>query len=278
MAALIERINSAPRCLWLEYNAYAGALLAGGDVPWLDVDAAIGWMRKAQSLLKSDVIALPLSAVVAQWLGAHTQLQKAMAAKRRTVFPLKTLLAEMPLRAHLVELARAVRSSFPKLPLVMVLPSPRLWVTQAFAQALPADTAEIDADAVDGAAAYVADFLREFAECGIDALLLQESAGSEPASVEDLQLYQPVFNLAAHYRWDLGLRLPQALHPAAVGAGPNFIVSPKTLAGQSVGLLVPAQFWDGETAPECPEGGFRFAEIPADARPESVLERLSALR
>jgi len=278
MPALSERIAADPRCLWLEYSAYAGALLANGNVPWLEVDAAIGWMRKAQSLLKSDVIAVPLSEVVAQWLIAHPQLKTAMAAKRRTVFPLKTLLADPALRTRLVELSRALRSSFPKLPLILILPSPRLWLEQAWTQALPAEPVEIDADAVDSAAAYVADFLREFAEAGIDALLLDESAESEPASAEALGLYQPVFNVAAHYRWDAGLRLPQALHGIAEGRGPGFVVSPRIFPGMALGLMVPRQFWDGEAPPDCPAGGFRFAEIPADAKPESVLDRLSALR
>ncbi len=281
MPALSERIAANPRSLWLEYTAYAGALLANGSVPWLEVDAAVGWMRKAQSLLKSDVIALPLAAVQTQWLDAHPELKTAMAAKRRAVFPLKTLLADSALRARLAELVRALRSSFPNLPLIMTLPSPRLWLGQAWALA-HAEPAEIDADAVDGAAAYIADFLREFAECGIDAVLLEESAGSEPASAEDLQLYQAVFNLAAHYRWDLGLRLPQAPRFVASAQGPRFLVTPGisgwAAAGPILGLVVPASFWSGEAAPECPEGGFRFAEIPADARPESVLERLSALR
>ena len=278
MPLLTERLAAEGRCLWLDYNAYAGALLASGSVPWLDVDALVGWMRKAQSLLKSDVVAVPVAMVVEQWLGAHPDLKTAMAAKRRVVFPLKTLLADAALRTHLVALSKALRSSFPKPPLLLSLPSPRLWVALASAQALPGETVEIDADAVDGAAAYIADFLREFAECGIDGILLQESVESEPASAEDLQLYQAVFNVAAHYRWDAGLSLPAAAHDAALGAGPAFVVSPRSAAAGATGLVVKADFWTGAAPSECPAGGFRYAEIPPDAKPESVLDRLAALR
>ena len=278
MPLLTERVAAEEPCLWLDYDAYAGALLANGSVPWLDLDALIGWMRKAQSLLKSDVVAVPVATVVKQWLAAHPELKTAMAAKRRVVFPLKTLLADAALRIHLVMLSKALRSSFPKLPLLLSLPSPRLWIAQASAQALPGETIEIDADAVDGAAAYIADFLREFAGCGIDGILLQESAESEPASAEDLQLYQAVFNVAAHYRWDAGLRLPVAAHEAAVGPGPAFVVSPRSAVAGAAGQVLKAEFWAGEAPPECPAGGFRYAEIPVDAKPESVLDRLATLR
>lgn len=278
MAGLTERLTINGNGLWLDYTAYAGRLLANRAVPWLDVDAASGWMRKAQSLLKSDVVALPAGEVVDAWLEAHTGLRGAMGAKRRAVFPLKTLLADEALRAHLVQLARVLRAGFDKLPLVLVLPSPRLWVARAYAQALPAEVAEVDADAVDAAAAYIADFLRAFADCGLDGLLLEESKESEPATSEDQQLYQPVFNVAAHYRWDVGLRLVADGSGTAAKDGLSFLLAPQAHEGLATGIRVPAAFWSGEPAPQAEPGDFRFAEIPVEAQPEGVLERLAVLR
>ncbi|MDE0854993.1 MAG: hypothetical protein OSA97_11300 [Nevskia sp.] len=275
MPALRDRIAEGP-CLWLDYTAYAGALLANGSVPWLDTDALIGWMRKAQSLLKSDVVALPLDLVSERWLERHAELKAAMGARRRAVYPLKTLLADEALRAYLGGLVGALRASFPRQPLFLLLPSPRLWLAQAAAQALPGEGIEVDDDAVDSAAAYIADFLRAFADCGIDGLLLRESAASEPASDEQLQLYQPVFNVAAHYRWELGAQLPVAAHPPAPGGG--FVIAPQPISGRMTGVVVAAGFWGGEAPPPCPPGGFRYAEIPAEAMPEGVLDRLSSLR
>lgn len=276
MATLTGRITAGGRGLWLDYGAYAARLLANGAVPWLDADAAGAWVRKAQGLLKSDVVMLPVAAVVEQWLRAHPDLVAAMGAKRRTVYALRTLLADDGLREHLAALARVLRSSLSGTPLVLALPSPRLWVGQAFAQAHAGESAEVDADAVDGAAAYIADFLRGFADSGLDGLLLEESADTEPASAADLQLYQAVLNVAAHYRWELGLRLPQGRFGG--GAGPAFALAPVALPGLVTGLRLPAEFWDGGAAPGCPAGGFRFGEIPAAAQPEAVLERLAALR
>ena len=108
-----------------------------------------------------------------------------MAAKRRAVYPLKTLLADEGLRAHLVELARNLRAGNAGLPLVLVLPSPRRWLALAQEQGAPGETGEADEEAIDSASVYIADFLRAFGDCGVDAMLLldeQESAESEPAS------------------------------------------------------------------------------------------------
>lgn len=279
MPALLQHLGagsgSGGRGLWLDYGAYAARLLANGAGPWLDADAAGAWMRKAQSLLKSDVVVLPVATVTEQWLQAQPELATAMAARRRAVFPLKTLLADAPLRAQLVELARVLRALFDKLPLVLAVPSPRRWVALSYAQAFGGETPEIDADAVDGAAAYVADFLRAFADCGIDGLLLREDAASAPASADDLALYQAVFNVAAHYRWDAGLQLPPG-SPGAAGDGPAFALADQPLAGLPTGIAVPPAFWSGADAPQA--GGFRYAEIPAEAQPERVLERLALLR
>lgn len=277
MGALTERLTAGGRGLWLDYGAYAARLLAGGQVPWLDADAAGAWLRKAQSLLKSDVATLPVAAVVEAWLQAKPGLVAAMGAKQRTVYALKTLLADEPLRAHLAGLARVVRAGLPGTPLVLALPSPRLWVGLAHTQAHSGEAAEVDADAVDSAAAYVADFLRGFAEVGLDGLLLQESAPTEPAGAGDLELYQAVFNVAAHYRWEVGLCLPQG-RGALAAPGLAYVLAPVVVPGMATGLCLPAEFWGGAAAPAAPAGGFRYAEIPAAANPEGVLERLAALR
>jgi hypothetical protein len=275
MPALLQHLGSGGRGLWLDYNAYAARLLANDAAPWLDADAAGAWLRKAQSLLKSDVAVLPVAEVAEQWLRAHPELAAAMAAKSRAVFPLKTLLADVSLRAHLVELAKVLRALFDKLPLVLAVPSPRRWLTLSYAQAFAGEAVEIDADTVDSAAAYAADFLRAFADRGIDGLLLCEDTASAPTSAEDLSLYQAVFNVAAHYRWDAGLQLPPGSLGAA-GDGPAFVLADQPLAGLPTGITVPPTFWSGADAPA--SSGFRYAAIPAEAQPERVLERLALLR
>jgi hypothetical protein len=236
----------------------------------------VAWQSKLLGLLKPDLAELPLAPVVAAWLAEHPRLREAMAAKRRAVFPLRTLLADEALRGYLVELAKALRSAV-RLPLVVVLPSPRAWVGLAYRQAHD-ETAEVGDDEADGAAVYLADFLRSFGDAGLDALLLEEAADNEPASAESVALYQPVLNVAAHYQWELGLRLPSASDYRGEAAGFSCLIAPRPLPGACAGLSVEPAFWSGAAAPAAPAGGFRYAEIPVDASPEQVLERLALLR
>lgn len=271
-----EELLAARAALWLDYADYAGALLAGGSVPWLDASALIAWQRKAQGLLRSDVVELPLGAVAAAWLAAHAPLREAMRAKRRAVFPLRTLLADEAWRAHLAELAGGLRASFAAQPLALACPSPRRWLLDAY-QAAHGEAPEIDDDEVESAAVYLADFLRCFGETGVDLLLLQESDASEPGEAAALAAYQPVLNVAAHYRWSAGLSAPAGRY--AGGEAPlDFVVAPQPAVARYAAQLVPAAYWSGGEAPPCPPGGFRYAGIPGDAQPEAVLQRLAALR
>lgn len=265
MPALAPLLSAGRQPLWLDYGAYAGALLANGSVPWLDVAAYVALQRKAQGLLKSDVLQLPVGAVGAAWVAARPALRETMAAKKRAVFPLKTLLADEDLRAHLVELARGLRACFPDLPLALACPSPREWVAQAYRMAHGEDT-EVGDDEADSAAVYLADFLRCFGEAGVDVLLLQESTGSEPADATGLDLYQPALNVAAHYRWETGLLAP-AGRCAAGTTGLGFVVGPDA--------ILPPDSWN---AAMTAGRGLRYAVIPADAQPETVLQRLKELR
>ena len=277
MARLQDLAARGP-LLWLDYSDYAAALLAGGQAPWLDTAACVAWLRKAQSLLRSDVVTLPMGAIGSAWLGAHPALLEAMVAKkRRAAAPLRVLLADEGLRIQGVDLALALRAAFAQAPLVLACPSPRRWVAWASARCAPGEAPDIDDDAVDSAASYMADFLRVFSQCGIDAVLLEEAADTAPTSAAALQLYQPVLNVASHYRWDIGLLLPQ------VGAAPptqglDFFVAPSEVDVPMRGFALDPACWNGTPAPACPSGGFRFATVPVAAQPEAVLARLADWR
>lgn len=271
----LDQLAPGRRLLWLDYVDYAGALLAGGAVPWLDVGALLAWQRKAQALLRSDVVMLPVGTVCTAWLAAHEPLRTTMASKSRALFPLKTLLADNALRTHLAELAEGLRASFTETPLALVCPSPRRWFGEAYLQAHGEGIA-VGEDAADSAAVLIADFLRLFGESGVDVLLLEEGPDSEPESAAAIACYQPVLNVAAHYRWDVGLSAPLGRY-AGGESGLAFVLAPRPLPGSTTGIVVPAAYWDG-AAPDLPAEGLRYARIPAAAQPEAVLERLAQLR
>jgi hypothetical protein len=291
MGMLIDRLESTPRgVLWLDSIDYAANLLAGGRAPWLDATALVAWFRKTQGLLGSDVVGLPLGALAQTWVGAHDELRVAMAARSpplgipslaarsRTIYPLRILLADEMLRAHMVDVSRSLRACVGEALFALVLPSPRRAVAEAFALAFGADlNVEVGEDQADSASLYMADFLRIFGEAGADVLLLEESASGEPQSAAELACYQAVLNVAEHYRWDTGLRVSGTRYDGGESAL-SFVIAPRLLPGTRMGISVPASFWQGATAPACPAGGFRFSDIPPDAAPESVLERVALLR
>lgn len=268
MSGFVQSARSASRPLvWVESTAYAARRLAGDAVPWLDAAAVVAWQRKAQSLLGSDVVALAAEPMCTAWVGAHPALARAMAAKRRPGFALRTLLGDAGLRAHLLEVVHGLRASFGGLPLALRLPSPWLW------SALLGVT--IDEDEADAAAVAIADFLRVFGESGLDVLLLDEPF---EAAAPALGLYQPVLNVAAYYRWEVGLSCGANACDLDAGGGLSFAIAPRAPAGMPAGLPLPPSFWSGAEASAPRPGDFFYAEIPRDVAPETVLDRLATLR
>jgi hypothetical protein len=205
-------------------------------------------------------------------------LAQEMLMKQRTLFPLKTLLADSALRAHVTELAHALRQSFDELPLVLVTPSPRAWTAIAYAAVhAKGDAINVDDDDADSAAVYMADFLRTFADCHADALLLDENTETHPTFSTSLAPYQAVLNIAAHYRWDVGLKLATPSAGELASAGVSFLIAaqPGDIAS---GISTDAVFWSGQAPSPLPSTGFRYADIPAQIAPEMALERVAVLR
>ncbi len=266
--------GSTRQVVWLDSIGYTARLLEAGKPPWLEIAGFLSWQRKAQSLVRSDVIALPAEPVVAALIARHPQLLSAMTGKSRPLFPLKTLLADALVREHLTEMLTGLRACFPGMPLALIIPSPRRWIALSHAQAFGADAGcEAGADEFESASIYVADFLRAFSESGLDILLLDEAADTEPASSDEIEWYRPVLNVATHYRWSSGLRLPLAgIDPGAVD-GVDFLIAPRGLAART-GISTSPSFWAGSPLPPCLPGQFRYVEIPVDANPEFVLDRL----
>lgn len=279
MPKILERLAANGAALWLDDSDYAERLLANGRTPWHDVAEYVAYRRKAQGLLRPDFVVLPLARFAAARVAADAALKDAMSAKKRAVVPARTLLADEGWRAHLAELLKAMRAAFGSTPLVLALPSPRALVGEAYRLAFGADAdVEVGGDEADACAVYLADFLSAFGDSGVDGVLLEEVAGAEPASTEEIAWYQPVLNVASHYRWDLGLRLPSGAGFSGAAEGVQFVIAPTAIAGAAHGLALGEGFWTGEAAAAAPNGGFRYACVPAAAVPEQVLERLATLR
>lgn len=277
----MNRIESAlaagPPPLWLDADAYAARLLAQDAPPWLDSSAYIAWQCKTVALLEPGIAALKLAPIVVAWLGQAPATLAAMRASRRTVAPLKALLADQALRAHLLTIVVGLRASHRQLPLALTLPSPHRWLAEAHGLACGTAPAFADDD-IDAAAMYLADFLRGFADAGVDLLLLEETSDSAPRSAAALACYQAVLNLAGHLRWGIGLHLPGDACAALDYAGIDFLIAAGAAPGICHGLALGPAFWAGDARPALPPATFPYVEVPADAVPERVLARLAELR
>ncbi|MCA8217577.1 hypothetical protein LGN20_27080 [Burkholderia cepacia] len=276
----LTQASRARRLLWLDHAGYSAPLLTGDAPPWLDSAACVAWARHAQGLLRPDVLTLPLADVADAWLTRDSALAAELIGKtKRAHLPLKAYLSSEPVRAHVAALAVALRAALPDAIFVLELPSPRDWAARAFAFASGTQRVEVDEDAADAAAACVADFLRTFATAGVDAVLMRDSLGRDAdGAAHGLALLQPVANVARHYGWEWGLRIPASV--AFTGASaPDFAIAPATCGPGPTGVVVPAAFWFGEDdLPAARPDTFDVAEIPALAHPETVLARIARLR
>ena len=272
MNRLLDRLDAPAPLLWIDADDYCERLLANGQAPWADAAAWLAWQRKGQGLLRSDVVALPLARIVDGWLEAQPDVRSTMGLRNRLLLPLRTLLANEALRAHLVELVAGLRASQGSTPVVLVLPSPRAWVAIAYRQAFADEPEpEVGADDADSAAVYVADFLRAFGEAGLDGVLLVEAAETVPGSDDDLSCYSAVFNLAAHYRWACGIELPKSGDFDASSL--DFVISSEAQSGvRRHGHRIA---WHSETEKVA---HFSFITVPANGEPEQVLDHLRRLR
>lgn len=250
--------------------------MARGDVPWRESADYIAWQRKTQALLRSDVVSLSLTPLTCDYVRSRLDLQGSMAARRRTGYSLRVLLADEQFRAVAANLANELRAAFAGQPVALLSPTPRAWVALAHALAHGGEEPSVDADDAEDASAYLADFLRLFGNSGLDVLLLHEPSSTGPSALDDPS-FVPLANLSSHFRWDLGLRSPHGV-TGEQACGLSFAITPvATSLPVELGCEVPGRFWLGEPVASF-GGSFLFAEIPEQAVPETVLERLGELR
>ncbi|MDO1480622.1 hypothetical protein [Rhodococcus ruber] len=233
-------------------------LLRGNPVPWTDPTALSNFLNQAHGLLRPDVTLLDLGEFY-RLAADDPRLGEAMAARSRTGYALRALLADAATTRAVTTLAATVAGTT-RLPLLLQIPSPRAWLAATH----PGDVADLDADRVEAAAMYVADWLRGFAEVPVAAVLLDERIAPGAAAAlppADPQSYVPVTNVAAHYRWEIGLRGEDTVS-----------------IGEHEGDVLGSEYWlaDEAAVPDT-HGVFRLAHLPADAVPETVLARLAAL-
>lgn len=273
--------GETPR-LWINFNDYTKKLLLGKDEnPWTNPAAYMSFYRQAHGLVKAQVVVIDVWDLFQHWIREDSEALPAMAGKRRVTAALKAMLEAYAPRELLAEVITALANNYSSsAPLVMVMPSPRALLVKAH-QAANGETAEPDEMSVDTAAMYVADFLRYFSETELSGVLLVEDPELMPASGAELAWYQPVYNVAKHYRWSVGSYLPTADADFDVPADLAFTIAPSAspLGAKSKGVEVTDLLWGDQAGEPLPSvQGFYYLTIPSDAKPELVLDTLSSLK
>lgn len=273
MAVSISQFAAGDKAVWIDYYTYAAKLLAGGQVPWLDAAAFMAFHSKAQGLLKSGVIALPMEPMVRAVVAADEAIVANMRGKSRTTFPLRKLLEEPALRSALTGLLAPLRAAHASRPLALLLPSPRAFLALAYELAF-SEKAEISDDDVSSAAVYLADLLREFAASGIDAVVLVESGAGHDA---DLAEVEPIANKALDYRWQLGLLDATRSAPLPATSRVDFLISASLPDAAPGGQML--VYGEGAAPAVRPrgQGQFRYVVVDPGAQPEALLAWLATL-
>ncbi|MDD8024692.1 MAG: hypothetical protein PHX82_16490 [Paracoccaceae bacterium] len=253
--------------VWLRSSGYARRLLLGADGdPWAEGAAKyLSFFSQARGLLRADVALVDLGDMFRSWIARHPALAAEMASKKRATYPLRRMLEDEGPRRLLDEVAEAVGANLQgQIPMVLAMPAPGAWLAQA--QQMAGRAPEVDADAIEDAAMYMADFLRCVSGRAVGGLLLEEGATPGPAD-----RYTPVLNAAKHYRWAVVGRdvAPEGagLFDAVIGTDPG-----------AQGRDVSAALFGAGDLPALGAGQFYFAEIPVGHPPEAVLDALARLR
>lgn len=266
--------------VWLKSSGYARRLLLGeaGD-PWLNAASYLAFFSQAHGLLRPDVAVLDVDELLASWASRHPDLLTEMASKRRTTFPLRKLLEATGPRELLAETLTAVDGCLRgQAPAVLSLPTPRRWLALANGM-VGRDDVDIEADDIEDAAMYVADFLRALAAALVGGIVLDDQGMA--AQVGDAERCRSIVNIARHYRWGIVWRTNGdadsigAMVPVVDGV---ISASPVPGMDKPLGIDVTTDLWADGGMPSLSSGQFYFAEIPADQVPETVLEKLGLLR
>ena len=267
-------VSASRTPLWIDAWRYGEKLLNKGQpAPWDDVGGLVALAGKLQDLVGSDVITVEIPSFYDHWLAHNPVLVQAMAEKRRLGYPLRTLLADQGARQHLHQVVDALGDCHPGSPLVLAIPSPRQWMARAYCRARGVESVEVSWDDAESAAMYLADYLRSFADCRLSGVVVRDSPGDGPTDASEVARYQPLINVAQHYRWHV------VLDGGGDGALDSYNGNDVLILGGPIDGLTGFRLDDfGAVSDANDEKHYCYIRVPEDATPERVLETLEKLR
>lgn len=268
--------------VWLKSSAYTRRLLLGSAQadPWASAAGYLAYFVQSHSLLRPDVAVVEVGELFDAWSERAGGLAARLGNRRRPGTALRKLLELDAPKAVLAEVVVAVLSHLRgQTPLVLAMPSPRAWLLHA--NRMVGEHDDVDADAVEDAAMYVADLIRCVSTFPVAGLLLEEQVNDAALTADYVERYRSILNVAGHYRWGTVLRLPSGAHldTGAFGGFDAVIADGHATDGVPVcGRDDSAVFATTDALPPLGRDQFHFVEVNPNQQPEAVLERLARMR
>lgn len=250
------------KALVLDHHEYAQkVLLHGRPIPWGNVSQYTSFLVQAQALLKPDTTLVDVGALYTNLLLGMPGLVAAMSARARLGYALETLLSDETAGARAVELTGAI-AQVSKEPLVLQVPSPLRWLTRTHELAGAGSRADIEPHHGEMASAYVAEWLRGLSTLPVSLLLLDGRRADLPVLRLDVRRDDaPITCAARQLGWSVGQRTDEGV---------------EVMGAKLWGATLPRRFWLSDDV-SLPDGDFLVADLPGDAKPPTVLARLTAL-
>ncbi|HBI04744.1 MAG TPA: hypothetical protein DDY49_12030 [Paenibacillaceae bacterium] len=276
--------------VWLDFIPYANRLFAAGreDI-WSNADTFISNFSHWQGLLRSDILSIPLYDFYADWINENMDLLQTWAGKKAT-FSLKKLLAAEKPRKEISDVLIGLHNLYKGAqPFVLRFPSPQKWLQLLHPMVRPGQELMISEEDIEVASMHLAEYLRNFSSHGLSAIVMEENNQLNMMSNQVCTLYQPVFNLAKHYQWSVGIHLEESVDESLeitdkidfylFGNSDFTTLLHQWEKGNNIGGGLNRDFWSKQQVlPERLQAKFMYGEVPEDAEPETVLSQLKWLR
>lgn len=281
-------LPSNPRgSILLDFIDYANLLFNNGNKDiYLKPATFISVFTQGEGLLKPDLLSIHVNPFYDVFLNENKELVDSWKGRKPSLTFKKALALEEP-KLIISEIVTALKSLYSK-QLLITIDSPQKWFHQIQEVINPEKAESLSLDDLEKASMYIAEFLRSFSTLGVNAIVLREEKKSDFSNDEVLSSYQPILNVANHYKWPLGIQFDQGiLEPSDISDKVNFYlfqsidlaeISRLQDKGLSVGGGLNNGFWSGYLEETYTRKGLLFGKIPPDAEPEIVLEQLNALQ
>jgi len=256
------------RLRWIDFSAYAKRVFAADSGAWLtDANVFVGGVAQAQGVIGTEVLSLD---IIAPYLAMLEPDADAPADAIQALFEL-----EAPAQFCHDTIDALAHSFAANIDIVLKLRSPSDLLRAA------GFVGEPSFDDLDDIAIALSNRLRALAEKPVSGIVITTTS---PFSADESEALESVVSAARHYDWrvcvsfegdsepdggDAALDGDANLYPQAAFAA----LAPAGGAGGGLG----DHFWRDDAALAAPGRVLMYGEIPADAEPEFVVARATAI-